>query len=306
MGRPEVATHLWPPFYFGEALERRQALSHRILDWIALLVMAGCCRLYARWLWVTEPRRLERQAKARTMEQTYHHLESATAETLRSLLSEEIQTLRAAKRRYFAMLVITALFHLMAFLCVSHLPGQEAVRVALMLFIAWISAPLVFARYESRRISRKRVHAVVTRLHKDRARNNLGVLIEAMETGDVATTNLARLAVIAILPELTATDARALGSRHRAYLHQALRGSNSEFILAILHALEQVGDPTAIPYVKRLIPCPVWLWGSGRIEQAARKCLVALETRRDTLQTKQALLRAVVDPPSPANTLLRP
>src|SRR5262249_30449931 len=117
---------------------------------------------------------------------------------------------------------------------------------------------------------------------------------------------LARLAVIAILPDLKAADAPLLKDRHRACLHRALRGSNSELILATLQALEHVGDHKAIPSVRRLIPCPVWLVYSDRIEQAARQCLLALRARNEKQRTRHTLLRAATDVATSTEILLRP
>jgi hypothetical protein len=279
-------------------------MSHFCSDGIALLVMAFVCWCYSRWLWVTEPGRRQREEMAKAMQRTYHHLEWATVETLQSLLSHEVKTYRAAKQRFLEMLVVATLFVLTPYLLIPHLDVSEGVGAFLL--AVWFLIPFLVMHCRAVKASRKRVHAVVMRLHTHQERKSIGALIEAMEAGDLATANLARLAIIAILPELKAEDAPLLAHRHRVCLHRALRGSNSELIQAILHALEQVGDPTAIPYVKRLIPCPVWIWDSDRIEEAAQQCLRVLQERAAQRQVRHTLLRPAAASAATEEVLLRP
>jgi hypothetical protein len=274
--------------------------------WIALLFMAVSTWLYACWLWATEPRRQRREAEAREMQQIYRHLKSATVETLRSLLSREMKAYCIEKRRFRTMLICAALLHVAAYRFVLHAPAYDGGGVLLMLLVAWITLPSLFARHNALRTIRRRVPAVVVLLHKYQARNSIGVLIEAMECGDEATSNYARIAVIALLPCLSATEGSLLEDSHRAYLYRALRSYSSQLILAILPALEQIGDDQAIPYVERLIPGPVWLADSRNIEQAAQKCLLSLQERSKERQARQALLRATIASALPSDALLRP
>lgn len=275
-------------------------------DWAAFIVMASLAWLYSRWLWVTEPARQRRQARATMMENTYSHLEAAPFGTLQSLLSDEIRELREGTRRFRAILVLTLAVQAVAFVAISRLAAQESVRLSLMLLVAWASIPMLFVQVEAMRMSRKRIHDVTARMHGSPMRDSVGTLIEAMMVGDTASANLARLAVIAILPQLGPQDAHLLSGKHRAYLHRQLRGSNSDFILAILHALGQVGDSTAIPYVKRLVPCPVWLFHQEAIEQTASRCLSELRNRKRRQEATDKLLRPTSAAYSRTDMLLRP
>lgn len=279
-------------------------MFHINADWIALLVMALSTWFYARWLWVTEPDRLQRDAKVKAMEQSVCHLELATPESLRSLLVHGIKGYRRAKIQFWVMLVFVLLLFLVAYRSVS--PASAGEEAGAFLMVAWVVAPFLCMRFDRLRRTRKRVYEVVTQLNERPVQNSLGVLIEAMECGDIATANRARQSVIAILPNLQATDAGLLLNRHRTYLHRALRGTNSEFILAILQALEQVGDTEAIPYVKRLVPCPVWLAYSHQIEAASIQCLATLHKRKREREAAYNLLRATTTADAPADVLLRP
>lgn len=135
---------------------------------------------------------------------------------------------------------------------------------------------------------------------------SVGILAEALTVSDVQI--YAAEALIRELPQLKANDAPLLNAEQRKYLYGALMGDNANLILAILKALEQIGDEAAIPYVEQLA------LGHGsfnyrNIREAAEACLPYLHERAAKQKEHQTLLRAssaadVVT--SAPDTLLRP
>jgi hypothetical protein len=127
----------------------------------------------------------------------------------------------------------------------------------------------------------------------------------------------AQQALTRLLPRLQASDVGLLNAYQRGCLYRALgRSMQSElspddealaFILAILKALEQVGDRKAIPAVRQLLKARP-AWSGERLEQiheAAESCLQFLQARTDQEAKGQELLRASRMPGATPETLLR-
>lgn len=186
----------------------------------------------------------------------------------------------------------------------------------------------------------------VTRSHKDVARllarfddkRAVGPLAEALDMDNQSLRQEAERALIRLLPQLQASDAGLLNDDQRACLYRALAGRKTELTLAILKALEQIGDGKALPVVERLrdsarstislrkaLQPPVWnerpggwrappLFGrlrakaenAARILETAEACLPSLRERAAQEQAAQTLLRPATAPGSPAEILLRP
>jgi hypothetical protein len=114
----------------------------------------------------------------------------------------------------------------------------------------------------------------------------------------------AQIALIALLPQMRASDAGLLNRDQRLILYRTLRSGEEPFVLAILKALEQIGTAEAIPYVERLVRRRVWTPGQKKIKEAAEACLSTLHAH--TSRTGERLLRPATTPASPEETLLRP
>jgi hypothetical protein len=155
----------------------------------------------------------------------------------------------------------------------------------------------------------------------------VGALIEALNYSNIYREAEAKL--VTLLPGLRPEDAALLTEAHYTGLYQALSGSNTALILAVLKALEQIGTSEAIPYVETLagkIPeaakydLRIVLHGSRachseavrpesdnqRIRETAQICLNALRQRDEQERAAQTLLRPAPAPALLSHTLLRP
>jgi len=104
------------------------------------------------------------------------------------------------------------------------------------------------------------------------------------------------VALTRLLPRMKAADTQLLSTSQRALLYQTLRLANArrhaEFLEALLRALEQVGDTTAIPYVKALAESEPYSLRQRRVVDAAKECLPYLEGCARQNRDSQVLLRA--------------
>jgi hypothetical protein len=135
---------------------------------------------------------------------------------------------------------------------------------------------------------------------------SVGPLAEALTLQNAGIQRIAETALIRLLPRLRASDAHLLNTEQRSYLYRALDGKNDELTLAILQALEQVGDGAAFPYVKRLAEGKGRAARNSHILEAATECLPSLWQRAANERASSELLRAGDQPDTPADILLRP
>lgn len=130
----------------------------------------------------------------------------------------------------------------------------------------------------------------------------VGPLVDALGFQDKDTRNVAGEALVRLLPRLQASDASLLNVEQRRLLTRALDGKNQPLSLAILKALEQVGDEQSLPTVERLAKG----LGPSALQQAARNCLPTLTMRVEHLRASAELLRAADGNMTPQGVLLRP
>jgi hypothetical protein len=149
---------------------------------------------------------------------------------------------------------------------------------------------------------------LLARLPDIHAIGAIGPLLDA-QSDDPSISMTIREILTPLLPRLRASDAALLEPRHLALLgddlcHSARRAGTSSgharYDLAILKALEQVGDETCIPYVERAIRTA----RNPNVRAAAEPCLPFLQTRAQI--GKHTLLRPANEPGRPSETLLRP
>ncbi len=153
-----------------------------------------------------------------------------------------------------------------------------------------------------------------TRAARELAKHNdirgAGHLAEALEWPDPRLRKVAAVALIRLLPEMQASDASLLSADQRLCLYGKLNPrsirSQPQLVLAILKALEQVGDEAALPYVKKLAEMDVGRGTELQVRVAALACLPFLEQRIQKQWATETLLRPSAAGGASSEILLRP
>ncbi len=137
----------------------------------------------------------------------------------------------------------------------------------------------------------------------------IGPLLEALDTLPETRGPQIRSLLTRLLPRLTAEDAAVLNRRQRGRLYDALllgdADRDTDYLVAILLGLAQVGDEETLRCLEQLVRRGAMTRGQRRILEAAESCRTALEKRTEQARSRAGLLRAA----SPANgpqELLRP
>ncbi len=111
------------------------------------------------------------------------------------------------------------------------------------------------------------------------------------------------------LPLLQESESSRLTRRSRKRLYEALRVpeffTQTEFLIAILHACSQIGDEEALKLVTKIAEPQGDSPREEQVRNAARECLSALQERVERLKTSAFLLRPSVRNDCP-DQLLRP
>ncbi|HZP84767.1 MAG TPA: hypothetical protein VFB21_24240 [Chthonomonadaceae bacterium] len=138
----------------------------------------------------------------------------------------------------------------------------------------------------------------------------VGRLAESLDWPDPQMRRVAIRALTPLLRRLQASDSARLSPRQRAALYRMLKMSNArahaEFLMALLKALEQVGDGAAVPYVQNLVESSPLTWRQIQVQQAAQDCLPYLQELARQDSYSQTLLRASSAAAPSAEGLLRP
>ena len=134
-------------------------------------------------------------------------------------------------------------------------------------------------------------------------------LCEALEWRSSAVQRVVRTTLPPLLSQLRATNGHMLTRMARASLYRQLVISRAEhharLLLAILRALEQVGDAQAVPYVERLAAAKTRGEAQERVRDAALACLPYLHERFGHHAGRHTLLRASAVQEGMPHTLLR-
>ena len=121
--------------------------------------------------------------------------------------------------------------------------------------------------------------------------------------------------LIFLLSKVQDTDANCVTPAQREYLYRSLKpiqdqryisGWNDDFRVAILKALEHIGDSRAIPIVEELANAESNGFGERKVRDAARECQLRLWQHSGQVDAAKTLLRAASSPAAPEKSLLRP
>lgn len=115
----------------------------------------------------------------------------------------------------------------------------------------------------------------------------------------------AQQAMPAVLGAVTAVQYGTLSVETMRRLCRLLGSTDETLVLAVLRALEQVGDESTLPTVERLAQVKSRAQRGIRIGQAAQSCLAALKYRIERDRGSETLLRASSYAPTPQDELLR-
>jgi hypothetical protein len=225
---------------------------------------------------------------------------------LRSIVQHDARKCREGKRQVrlgVALVALTAI----AILCwnVTY-PEIAGTGVGCLLLAIWLVSPCAISWYEDYRTHGKRLNNAVALLHRIPRSSAVVEMIEALDAGDSRTASLAAKSLIVLLPQITETEGVPIQAKHQVMLRRALRGYNSDLILAILQASDGILDLSAIPDVRWLTRCPDWFAESEKIQAAACRSLTALQADNGRRRSIKTLLRASLPPAAPAEELLRP
>ena len=174
--------------------------------------------------------------------------------------------------------------------------------------LCWTLATLFATQLHRFALSGKQSEAARALAKYDDVRG-VGKLAEALEWPEASVQHEAEVALTRLLPRMKASDAGLLDTKQRGNLYGMLkmrhaRGHGS-FLLAVLDALEQIGDDTAIPIVERLAKSAAYTKMQKRVQQRAMDCLPALRVRATDQNANMTLLRASSVSETPADLLLR-
>lgn len=228
------------------------------------------------------------------------------AETMNLLLRET----RAARRRKVGRAVIIVallgmLVWLMVLLRIS--PGGFIWPIIQVVAAIWAADRAVHARRDA-----------ATTLLKAGDPRAVGVLAVAVRDGDPHVRRVAEDALHTLLPRVRTNDAVYITPDQMQALLSLLEDYDDRLRIAVLTALEQIGDARAIPYVMQLS-----LFASPTVRKRAEECLPFLEERVRLARESATLLRAssaasaiaaadqllhpaYANTPMPAEQLLRP
>lgn len=209
----------------------------------------------------------------------------------------------------------------------SDVPSYEAF---MKLLFGLLLATMICLGVHLRRRSHRRKRTLTHALGQNHDLRQLSPLIQATRVDNTAVRNMAKQALIDLLPTLKASDSELLSDADRAHLLRLLGISPSDIgyrdltelysrlayprevqlRLSILKGLEQVGGAKELMVVERLSrglshpmsPAKI----PDEVRNAAAECLPFLQQRADEQRDGAQLLRASSVRSTPHEALLRP
>ncbi len=164
--------------------------------------------------------------------------------------------------------------------------------------------------------SAARTRGIANKLSNTEDLRVVGPLAEGLELRDSYSQLTAVDALTRLLPRLQGSDTSLLNDAQRACLYRRLYSIgqiaqkkmdsfSADFVVAVLKALEQVGDAKALPSVQRLAEMKAKTPEQERVRDAALACLPFLQARADQQRAEETLLRAAGVSETPPEVLLR-
>lgn len=108
--------------------------------------------------------------------------------------------------------------------------------------------------------------------------HSLGFVLGCMQIEEIQKK--AEVKLLKLLPMLQATDRLLFTSKHKSQLINLLGSRNHNVVIAVLQAIEKIGDQKDIPRLRSIINSYVQS-SDGHIFEAAKTCLCTLEARKE-------------------------
>jgi hypothetical protein len=215
-------------------------------------------------------------------------------EALRDLVYQEVERLRVEQRKWW----FQKLGRYLLLIAIS-LWLQMQFRVNVWIF--WV----VFGGFGGLEFidrNAKIRQSAVDALTRSEDVRLIGVLAVCLQDQDPMVSYAAGQALKKLLRQVKASDKQYIRPREMDALIRALDLKDLPLTLAILKALEQIGDERALPKVEKLA-----VSSDPKIAEAARECLPFLQERAERARQAQTLLRpASAADAVPTADLLRP
>ncbi len=252
--------------------------------------------------------------------------ETESVEALAASLSREVETHRKAFLRSMGGLSVLCAAGAGMVYSLKHLLGEDWSAntgfPTLLFTVAFCGAAAWLIASALKPLRRRREIASVL-ANQDDVRS-VGALIDSLSLEDGRMHEIAIDGLIRLLPRLKASDATLLTAVQRTrlchilslpaekplfsdigYVFRRANEKDIELRVAILAALEQIGDRSALPIVVRLANGKAKTAGQRRIQEAAQACLPALQLLTRLEGDPLTLLRASDAANTAPGTLLR-
>lgn len=225
-------------------------------------------------------------------------------EALLDLLRREVDYERKLNRRIWIGFKIEVVLIVLGFLGKLWAIGKSDALQVLSLAL-WMIGFLIFMSVGAfdlvQRQARKKFRLeLLEKLENDkRAIGHLLMFISSGPSEEVTPYAINMLKTL--LPSLHMDDANVIQLDQQEALVKLLRHEDKGLVVAVLKALEQIGDERALVPVERLAMQTKY----PQVQQAAQECLPYLQTRAQEKERVLTLLRPSDSPTAP-ETLLRP
>lgn len=171
----------------------------------------------------------------------------------------------------------------------------------------WASiTPVVFYSLSLLFVNRRANKRSLTSIAEVKDVRTLPTLLKAACAKGFRVAPAVRKALLVTLSELKASDSSLLDKSKRSDLRRLLHSREKALVLAVLKALEQVGNREDVKAVERLAQGRGLAAQEKDVQEAAQHCLEFLEVEGQKRRDSQILLRPAQDDGRAADVLLRP
>lgn len=209
-------------------------------------------------------------------------------EALETLLRDERQILQGRRMRWLLHMRFagSAILALAGAGAIAWNPGLLWWIVLLYLGILpfWLQIPCPDSRWYLRLLA-------LRALGRSNATRLLGALAAGLADPSADVRSAAVQGLKVLLPQVRASDREHIGRREMRLLVDALDGDDPDLAVAILGALQQIGDERILRRIAFLIDSPLHF---APVRVAAQRCLPHVKRRILASQEAQSLLRPLV------------